>query len=257
MGGNSINNTDPGQGNNTSSSIVGGSEALVGSHPWMALIIQDFYPLCGGALITNKHVLTAANCVQLEGIYKVRLGEYNQDDETDPDVIEIPVEKVVIHPKYIQGRTGFKNDIAILVLTNRVVFTDRIVPICLPDGELRETELTNGNVILSGWGSVSSGDEYLSILQEANLNTVEQEDCLKVWKGITEEQICAQAPGNGFCVGDIGGPLTQVIAENGRYYLLGLLSFGRKGKCADAKYPGVFTRITSYLDWIKENIRNN
>ncbi|XP_065582909.1 venom protease-like isoform X2 [Artemia franciscana] len=237
-------------------SIVGGKTATPGSHPWIASIMENSNHICGGALVSNKHVLTAAHCVLQGNDYTVRLGEHDQDDKTDPNQIDMPVKEVVTHQDYITTRTGIKNDIALVVLETPVALTSRIAPICLPYGDLREYDFANSEATASGWGKLTSGGEFASILQEVNLKIVPQNDCSKVWRSIKDQHICARAPGKDSCDGDSGGPLTVFDSKTGLNYLIGLVSFGLRNRCADKKFPGVYTRITSYMDWIEENVRN-
>ncbi|KAK2703249.1 hypothetical protein QYM36_018237 [Artemia franciscana] len=238
--------------------VVGGTDARVGVHPWIARIGQNGRFFCGGALITAKHVVTAAHCLGKRGEYMVRLGDHDKDDDSDPGRIDVVVKAMIPHEKYLKAKQLVQNDIAILLLKESVKFTDRISPICLPMAGLRNLDLANRSVTVAGWGALSYGGEKAKVLQQANLIVTPHNECIQSYKSIklliNNDQICANNPGKDACGGDSGGPLTFFYPESRRHYLVGIVSFGYK--CADERFPGVYARTTSYMNWITEKVMN-
>ena len=90
-------------------------------------------------------------------------------------------------------------------------------------------------------------------LQEVGVNIMSGEECVNKYnkKEITDNMLCAQSPGADACYGDSGGPMT--IMSRGRRVLVGVVSWGRE--CARDKWPGVYSRVDTVLDWVRENTR--
>ena len=118
--------------------VVGGVPAKLHTHPWIAALGYTSGPggevehLCGGALVTNRHVVTAAHCVR-EDLATVLLGELNMEQDTKEDGAEpvsVTVSNVTKHPSY--NSRNYNNDIAIVTLETPVTFSEGIRPICLP-----------------------------------------------------------------------------------------------------------------------------
>ncbi|KFZ62161.1 Enteropeptidase, partial [Antrostomus carolinensis] len=123
-----------------------------------------------------------------------------------------------------------------------------IQPICLP--EKNQQFLPGINCWIAGWGNIMNEGPTSDILQEAEVPLISNEKCQQ-WMpeySITENMICAgyDIGGVDSCQGDSGGPLT---AEDGnKWFLVGVTSFGRE--CALPKRPGVYVRVTMFVDWI-------
>uniref|UniRef100_A0A1A9WPV0 Peptidase S1 domain-containing protein n=1 Tax=Glossina brevipalpis TaxID=37001 RepID=A0A1A9WPV0_9MUSC len=225
------------------SRIVGGRESDMGAYPWMAalkyLYLLDWRDpvkyACGGSLITPKHVLTAAHCIadtQKKDTYlkpyllAVRLGAYDMENlyETSKEYAYIS-------------------------------------PVCLPnDVKFFNQDFVGRTAIVIGWGRTKYGGLLASILNEAPVPIMCTKKCqanyLFAFKGLkfNEGVMCAGDGSADACQSDSGGPLMLQENVNGtsRFYLVGIVSYG-KG-CALRDFPGVYTRVVHYMDWINSNI---
>lgn len=244
--------------------IFNGIEAELNEFPHIAAL---GYPAkgeetpfrCGASLISYRFLLTAAHCLSPTEPTFARLGvvKITDYDVNDPPV-DLAITQTYVHPNYT-GRP-LKNDIALLLL-NRTITEEFLHPACLftnPIDPDPETILT-----IAGWGSTDPNDGSTSpVLLKANVTTLPRQSCnttLAQYKSsrrdpseLQESQLCAlgrntqnETTGD-TCVGDSGGPLELV---NGRKrYLVGVTS---SGKLCGSRYPGLYTRVSRYLDWIE------
>ncbi|XP_011306722.1 venom protease-like [Fopius arisanus] len=246
--------------------VVGGVPAKLGAWPWMAALgyrskTSSNKPrwLCAGSLVSSRHVITAAHCVhRLNDLYLVRLGDLDLDDSV-PDganPIDIPIEQVHEHPQY--SDVQYTNDVAVLKLAWDVEFSDLIRPICLPlTEEIYNTDFTNALPFIAGWGSVYFRGPSASHLQQLQMPVVDTETCKTAFTRfkstvIDERVLCAgyRRGGKDACKGDSGGPLMH--PRHKVFYIIGIVSFGYR--CAEPEIPGVYTRVTQFLDFIKSHL---
>lgn len=239
--------------------VVGGQPSALGSWPWMALLgyrIDDKQGWrCGGALISKRHVLTAAHCIEAS-LFAVRLGELVIDDNgaDGAQPVDFSIEKVTVHPNY----QGAENDIAILRLDRDVEFSEYIQPICLPwDEPLRSKDLVDYRPFVAGWGAIRYGGPRSKALLEAQIPVVSQEKCIKAYASIPQAIIDDKVLCAGYtrgskdaCTGDSGGPL--MLAVNQYFYTFGVISYGKQ--CALPGVPGVYSKVTYHLDFILKNL---
>ncbi|KAL1117168.1 hypothetical protein AAG570_004495 [Ranatra chinensis] len=245
--------------------IVGGTPSLKGAWPWLAALgyrsQNDPTPRwrCAGALISQKYVLTAAHCARHPSLtlFLVRLGEHNLDDRVadGANPVDIPIERVISHPRY-DALSKF-HDIALIRLSRPVTFSRDIQPICLPKTtEIRTANLEGDSPFVAGWGSVGYKEPSSNALLEVQVPITDNESCKRKYaqkKGvIIDQQLCAgyEDGGKDACQGDSGGPL--MMPRNLYYYIIGVVSYGYQ--CAQPGYPGIYTRVTEYLDWISKNM---
>ncbi|XP_050544581.1 venom protease-like [Daktulosphaira vitifoliae] len=251
--------------------IVGGQPAELGAWPWIAAIgysslnIPKKPPqwLCGGTLISDKYVVTAAHCTVGLGSKKisiVRLGDLILDSDIDDGAnpIDIPVEKVMIHENY--NSRDVTNDIAILKLKHSVSFNHLIQPACLPImSDIRANKFVKYVPKVAGWGAKSFRGPTSSVLLEAPVPVVDNAECKRSYVNektlIDERSLCAGYKTGGIdaCQGDSGGPL--ITSVKAQHYLIGVVSYGVK--CAEPNYPGVYSRVTYFVDWIVEKMNNS
>ncbi|GFQ82820.1 chymotrypsinogen A [Trichonephila clavata] len=240
---------DCGVGTNTR--VVGGTNADRKAWPWMVALFNNknkFF--CGGSLINNRYVLTAAHCTFGPDKSQIvaRLGEYDFNDPREPHD-DYRVIEVKRHGQY--NRLTLRNDIALLKLEKPVVFNEFIKTICFPEAEKNYM----GDVAtLAGWGHMDGGSSSTSdVLQEANFPIISNIQCSRTHGvSVPSSLICAATPtqDKGACNGDSGGPL-MLLDENERWKVIGIVSWGRRG--CNPKFPTVYSRTTHYMEWIRKH----
>nr|XP_034180837.1 uncharacterized protein LOC117604636 isoform X1 [Osmia lignaria]XP_034180838.1 uncharacterized protein LOC117604636 isoform X1 [Osmia lignaria] len=238
-------------------------DAEFGEYPWQVAILKkdptESVYVCGGTLISSRHILTAAHCIKTYAPrdLRVRLGEWdvNHDVEFYP-YIERDVASVQVHPEFYAGT--LYNDIAILRIDHDVDFqkNPHISPACLPN--TRE-DFTRNRCWTTGWGKDAFGDfgKYQNILKEVDVPVVSNQICEQQMRrtrlgpgfNLHPGFICAGGEeGKDACKGDGGGPM--VCERNGRWQLAGIVSWGIG--CGQPGVPGVYARVSHYLDWIQQ-----
>merc|ERR1712177_83863 len=232
------------KGGTESDRIVGGQETEQHEYPWQVGLVSrnGKTPWCGGTLISDRHIMTAAHCTagSTASSIQILLGEHRTNDD---EFTRVDVSQINDDPNY-----SFPDgDFSILTLTEPVTFTSSVRPACLP----ATTDKTYAGELatVTGWGTLSSGGNQPTVLMEVDVTVTTNEVCNNVYGGINDLHICAMDPGKDSCQGDSGGPL--VVKENDRWTLIGVVSFGYG--CAQPDIPGVYARITQRMDWIKEN----
>ena len=228
--------------------IIGGTDATSGTYPWMvSLQSKDGSHFCGASLLDKQWVLTAAHCVERESAegMQVVVADYNTQQADDGEV-KANVEAIYIHQQY-----GDDHDIAVLKLATEVDKTlVNAASNTFTDGLAASTPLT-----VIGWGNTSTtGESFPEILQQVEVPLFDHQTCTTAYAGVgqtvTNNMICAglAAGGKDSCQGDSGGPL--VVESAGSWVQVGVVSFGEG--CAQANFPGVYTRVGNYIDWIAQ-----
>ncbi|OAD52018.1 Proclotting enzyme [Eufriesea mexicana] len=233
------------------SRLVGGRPADPKEWPWMAALLkEDQTQYCGGVLVTDRHVLTAAHCVNSYKPWdiKVRLGEYDFTTAEETRALDFAVTEIRVHRDF--DYTTNENDIAMIKLHRPTVFDSYIWPVCLPPVD---QTFENKSAVVTGWGTRYYKGPASTVLMEVGVPVWPQKKCAKSFvQRIPNTTICAGAyeGGRDACQGDSGGPLLHQLG-NGRWVNIGIVSWGIR--CGEAKRPGIYTRVNSYLDWIFEN----
>ncbi|KAM5236884.1 kallikrein-14 [Ctenodactylus gundi] len=226
--------------------IIGGYTCVQNSQPWQVALLAGpgHRFLCGGVLLSDKWVITAAHCAR--PILRVALGKHNlRRWEATQQLLR--VDRQVPYPLY-HARTH-DNDLMLLRLRTPARIGRAVRPIALA-----QTCASPGTTCrVSGWGTTSSPiARYPPALQCVNVNIFSDRECRRAYSGaITSGMVCAGVPqgGKDSCQGDSGGPL--VCGER----LQGLVSWGME-RCAMPGYPGVYTNLCKYQSWIERTMRS-
>jgi len=206
--------------------------------------------MCGATLINKKYAITAMHCLP-DGFDNLQLvlGEHNIKQAAEQHAKTIGV-TAIRRSDYDERTTT--NDIAILKLSEEVVFNDHIQPACLPSNT--EEKYVGQSAVVSGWGTTSSGGDTSNVLKKTDQTILadSDRDCIRGSgeNNLHSGKMCAYKQGTDSCQGDSGGPL--VVQEDGRSTLVGVVSYGIG--CASPGYAGVYARVTNYLDWINDNV---
>ncbi|XP_032545536.1 transmembrane protease serine 6 isoform X3 [Chiroxiphia lanceolata] len=236
------------------SRIVGGLNSVEGEWPWQASLQVRGRHICGGTLIADRWVVSAAHCFQDErlaspSIWTVYLGKYFQNATSHTEV-SFKVIRLFLHPYYEEDSHDY--DVALLQLDHPVIISPLIQPICLPaPSHFFEPGL---HCWITGWGALKEGGHISNILQKVDVQLIQQNICSEAYHYmITPRMLCAgyYKGKKDACQGDSGGPLA-CKEPSGRWFLAGLVSWGMG--CARPNHYGVYTRITQVLGWIKQTM---
>ncbi|XP_032386277.1 transmembrane protease serine 3 [Etheostoma spectabile] len=231
--------------------IVGGNISKPGQFPWQVSLHFTSVHVCGGSIIASRWVLTAAHCVYGfadPSMWAVHVGLTEQPVN---GAQSLAVEQIIYHARYKPKRLDY--DIALMKLATPLAFNGFVEPICLPNyGE----EFEEGTVCwISGWGSTEDEGQTSVVLRSAMVPLLSTKTCNQpdVYQGfINSWMICAGylEGGTDSCQGDSGGPLAY--EDSSGWKLVGATSWGNG--CALRNKPGVYTRITQALSWIRQQM---
>jgi len=267
--------------------IVGGEDSTSGKYPWIVSLnagpafgSDSHMHNCGGTLVASNWVVTAAHCIVDAGTPKkddltVLLGAFDfaNDDDTRRKDVALEIDPIV-HEDY-NNPNQLSNDIALLKLAESVDL-NMYTPACMA---AKDADYTGKNGRVYGWGSLASCPaQDPTVLQEVEVNIISDEACSaqesdsvtvsnptnptecitdsSSYEGrISEEMLCAGAPGKDSCQGDSGGPFTVKSEETNQHDLVGVVSWG-DGCAADGMF-GVYAEVAKLRDWIDAKIEEN
>lgn len=271
----------PALGETDTEMIVGGAPAEPGKYPWQVRLYEsmdDEIGFCGGSIIDKQWILTAAHCLLDTDSVVVGFGDVDRTKTT-----KIESEKIFVHPDYADGE---KADVALVKLAKPIPDAPAV---SYAGGDATQRLLQPGaRATVTGWGAVWDfqafnnamdvmagrrtvserrllNDEELQaprLLHEVDIEVIDQQECKAVYDQlqvsaftIGDTEICATGPrgGKDSCFGDSGGPL--VVPEGNGYVQVGIVSWGPQ--CGNPLFPGVYTRVSSFSDWIKGTMGGN
>ncbi|EPY72385.1 transmembrane protease serine 11B [Camelus ferus] len=168
--------------------------------------------------------------------------------KVSPPYMQHHIQRIIIHEDYIKGE--HHDDIAVILLTEKVLFKNDVHRVCLP--EATQIFPPGEGVVVTGWGALSYDGEYPVLLQKAPVKIIDTNTCnaKEAYNGMVQDtMLCAgYMEGNiDACQGDSGGPLVHPNSRN-IWYLVGIVSWGVE--CGTINKPGVYTRVTAYRNWI-------
>uniref|UniRef100_A0AB38ZEH6 Venom S1 protease 1 n=1 Tax=Oncocephalus sp. TaxID=2944721 RepID=A0AB38ZEH6_9HEMI len=231
--------------------IVGGRETLKNEFPFMCGIIEmaKKHLFCGASIITAYHALTASHCTYPNRGKKLGL-LVGGHDVTKPDettkIVEIV--RTIEHEGY--NPDTYHHDVAILVMSEGLKFTQHVGPVCLP---AKGFNLIGQHVKVIGWGRLKNKGKTSTVLMKVNLRVIKTSECKKKYlRSIIEgNQICTFRKSKDSCQGDSGGPLIWIDPETNRFTQVAAVSYGKK--CA-MKTPAVNSDVAKYMQWIQQKI---
>uniref|UniRef100_H2ZII6 Peptidase S1 domain-containing protein n=1 Tax=Ciona savignyi TaxID=51511 RepID=H2ZII6_CIOSA len=236
--------------------IVGGKSSFLGGWPWMVYILIDGSTLCGGTLIDEYWVVTAAHCFKTATssttvkMYFGRLNPY-ATREQEPHVQIRDAVQLILHEEWDKNRFPY-NDIALLRVGTAVRFNQFTNKVCLPNGE---SPSPGTRCWVTGFGTTAYRGPAAKILREVSLPIVDLNTCARSYTSTSypidqQKMLCAgyAQGGRDACQGDSGGPLVCQRCDSCSWYLAGVVSYG-KG-CATPTYYGVYTNVEKYEQWI-------
>ncbi|KAK9968724.1 hypothetical protein ABG768_003032 [Culter alburnus] len=225
--------------------IVNGTKAKRHSRPYMVSLQAYGHHFCGGFLISDQFVLTAAHCWNGLNILMVVVGAHDLRDSKSSD--HIRVKSYVPHPKYKSNPNRHDADIMLLKLEKKVQLNNKVKVIPLPnEGEDIKPDTACS---VAGWGRLTDGSAS-NLLMEAKVSIMNNTECRNRWGELysVSQMICVYGRG-GSCFGDSGGPL---ICGN---TAVGITSFGAQ-HCNSSEHPNVYAKISQYIQWIRTVIGN-
>ncbi|XP_017123118.1 trypsin beta [Drosophila elegans] len=234
--------------------IVGGEVTTIGQFPYQVSVQLNGQHICGGAVIGDNFVLTAAHCFEASPLgnedYTVRVG--SGEHASGGHVLSL--RQVIAHGGYNPQSHDY--DLALLILNARLNFTEYLQPVPLATGVDPPGE--NTRLLVSGWGlqaeegGAASAEVGVSPqLHFVEVDLVEAGQCRRAYREvlpITQRMMCAARLGHDACQGDSGGPLVGYPADGGPAKLYGIVSWGLG--CANPNYPGVYTNVAAFRNWI-------
>lgn len=266
--------------------VVGGDLANPGSWPWQVRILESTdldSGFCGGSLVAETWVLTAAHCV-----VDSETGEVTQDVYVgygsiyQRELSLVPSKKVIAYPDYFEMGVG---DVALIQLERPV--EAQWIGIADPSAE-QELTRPGSSLTVTGWGSLwdfagfedavyirdgkrlanpgklMEAGQILSPneLRQVDIQVIAREDCASAYDqfggfNVTDLEICAAAPegAKDSCYGDSGGPLVAPAPNSRGYVQVGVVSWGVQ--CGNPLLPGVYSRVSQFYDWIRDRMREN
>ncbi|KAM5288082.1 coagulation factor VII [Ctenodactylus gundi] len=247
------NDTYPETNGSDRGRIVGGRNCRDGECPWQALLVnEENEGFCGGTILSEYHILTAAHCLHQAKRFTVRVGDRDTEKEEGNEASH-EVAAIIKHNRFVLETYDF--DIAVLRLRTPITFRRNVAPACLPRRDWAEaTLMAQKTGIVSGFGRTHEKGRLSNTLKMLEVPYVDRNTCkLSSSFTITQNMFCAgyDAELEDACQGDSGGP--HVTRFRDTYFVTGIVSWG-EGCARKGKY-GVYTKVAAFLRWIERSMR--
>ncbi|XP_015602365.1 chymotrypsin-1 [Cephus cinctus] len=221
------------------SRIVGGTTAKISDFPYQVSIRISGFHICGGSILNNRWLLTAAHCIVKYKPADITLVVGTNYLSTGG--IAYKANSIILHMDYVREKQV--HDIALIKTEVEITFTDKIAPVALPTADVDES---NCIANFTGWGYTDKYSANSNSLQVIEFKVIALSECQNTFQKVIPTHLCTyNIIGEGLCYGDSGSPLVFHGAQ------IGIGSWG--SPCA-LGYPDVHTRVYSYLSWIEETI---
>ncbi|XP_017020396.1 chymotrypsin-2-like [Drosophila kikkawai] len=231
--------------------VVNGTDSSVEKYPFViSLRGPSGSHWCGGSIISKQFVMTAAHCTDGSTANQLTV-QYGVTTISAQGPNVVRVKKIIQHEDY-SPENSYANDISLLMLEEPFEFDGvTVAPVKLPQLAYATPQTEEGSEgVLIGWGLNATGGVIQNTLQEVGLKVYSDEECTARHEGETDPRyhICGGVDegGKGQCSGDSGGPLLCQGQQ------VGIVSWSIK-PCTVAPYPGVYCKVSQYIDWIKRN----
>ncbi|KAI5101021.1 granzyme-like protein 1 [Silurus meridionalis] len=220
--------------------IVNGSVVKAHSRPYMVSVQKDGEHVCGGFLVAENFVMTAAHCWEHRGVKLTVVVGTHDLKKTKSASSRVEVKFYHIHPKF--DSINLLNDIMLLQLNKTVTKTNNINWISIPKKKKQDVKAKQVCSI-AGWGKKSEDGDSSRRLMEVDVTVMDIKECEKTWGQpfVVSSLVCTKGRG-GFCQGDSGGPL---VCKN---TAVGIVSFN--SNCKTPVVANVYTKISKFLPWI-------
>eukprot|EP00091_Calanus_sinicus_P024521 TRINITY_DN884_c0_g1_i6.p1 TRINITY_DN884_c0_g1~~TRINITY_DN884_c0_g1_i6.p1 ORF type:complete len:329 (+),score=120.54 TRINITY_DN884_c0_g1_i6:156-1142(+) len=231
--------------------IVGGHEAAENEWPWqVALFIDDAW-FCGGSIISDEYIMTAAHCADGASYFNILAGAHDVRASSEPHRVEITSYEGFTHPAW--DPNTLENDIALVRLPEKIEFNDYIRPACLPPAEDESNGYVGELTTPVGWGknADSAGGITPKLQMVEDLPVIDNPTCDQTYGIIYDGIMCIDSSnGKGVCNGDSGGSLNMRQEAENKWTQVGVASFVSSNGCESGD-PHGFTRVAYFGQWIE------
>ena len=227
---------------------------------------SDGNHFCGGSIVSNKYVLTAAHCVSGKNISNIKIkAGFSSQNNPGSNVQSYNVKRVVVHPNFNSVTLDY--DIALIEIDGTFSFNTCVKPVKLISSQNAVPEAIGKKVRVSGWGwTTPNGRNPANQLQSVDVSIISNKKAGRQLDisypphpKLTQRMIATGANGTnrkGSCKGDSGGPL--VFKQNGQNDIqIGIVSWGAPNCVGGKNSPSIYTRLSKLVGWVNGEVWNN